>query len=82
MAKDKMKKKEINKYYSKQVEFEWLKINYDDNGKPYKSKRIGIFYGLSKDKKHFRIRPLSGYHAYNTVVVKIPTELINILGEC
>jgi len=76
-----MIKKEIDKYYSKQVKFEWLKINYDDNGKPYKPIRIGIFYGLSKDKNHFRIRPLSGYHGYNTKVVKIPTELINILGE-
>ena len=38
------------KFYGKQVEFEWLKIKYDDNGKPYRPIRIGIFYGLSKDK--------------------------------
>jgi len=67
------------KFYGKQVEFEWLKIKYDDNGKPYRPIRIGIFYGLSKDKKHFRIRPLNAYIGYNTKIVKIPTNLIKIL---
>ena len=67
------------KFYGKQVEFEWLKIKYDDNGKPYRPIRIGIFYGLSKNKKHFRIRPLNPYIGYNTKIVKIPTNLIKIL---
>ena len=67
------------KFYGKQVEFEWLKIKYDDNGKPYRPIRIGIFYGLSKNKKHFRIRPLNAYIGYNTKIVKIPTNLIKIL---
>ena len=69
-----------DKFKNEQVQFEWLKIKYDDNGKPYKPIRIGIFYGLSKDKKYFRIRPLNAYIGYNTKIVKIPTNLIKILS--
>mgnify|MGYP003140935490 CR=1 FL=1 len=76
-----MKNEEIKKFYGNQISFEWLKINYDIYGKPYNSKRYGIFYGLSKNKKYYRIRPLSGLHGYNTEVVKIPIEAINILGR-